>query len=1296
MDSKFKNKPINKFIRKNKIRQIIALNKVPFELNLDSYILGLNEEFKLRPKVMTKATLEWESDNEDIAIVDNNGNITPVSIGTCNIICKKGNGIASCELTIENEETIEDLILTSYKYGIEVKNNEPVMYGREIENPYLTITGDVAINNGAMIFDGTQTVRTNGVPGVYGFGTKKTLETQRIYIRFKIDEYPAAGMAYNLLKYNDNNYTKINEYGNIVNGSVVSPFTIPTGEWVDLIMCVGNIGGWGIKFIYKDNVMDTVSGGGVTWGIDLSIGNNSFKGEIKFISSHYNDNFSKVNAFDDVKYKPTDDFVLNKQFNHISSTISDSKTRNILDKDISLPLEMRINPVDQNKVAYGFTFTDNSKFTYDLEELDEYGYVTKVYKNYIVNGSQKVVIDNDYDTPQRWYKYLRLRDNFNKKYIELDDLGISTVDNTITNNNDGIPAYVHISPARIASRVGKYVLMQPTFAPYSNYKDPRCEWKSSDESIAVIDEDGLVTCKSKGTCTITAVPVCNKALKATATIVVKEALDESLFPMIDIDTYNIVPNSEDKEICHNNVINIQNALFAYKKMGHKGCKLPNNLYNINSIYNDTTKCINIPSNFVFDMNGSTFNQLGDTEGTHNHVFNIAVADNSVLKNGIVYGDRYTHNYGIRINENPGSYEEGLPNSVFESGTIDSTTGLPIDDETKVRTKNFITEFPSKPFKICPLWNTSMSSVDGGRAFVYWYDADDNFISYADRQFIGDPHKAPEGATKMKIVIRSEKRLDPVFYMTTNLTYPTHEFASGIQIGDSFNLQIENMILKDFQGDCILTHNGNKRDNEEAVNDLRVINCVCENGRRQGLSFVATQDNCLIKGCKIGRINGTDPQCGIDFEAYSRNEKFLIDDCDFYDNRKWDIVDCYSGQIEVRNSRFNGMIGLGQSSYNWYIHDNEFIYDEKFKSDDYVLSRYKIHNTTGFNLLVNNSNAQRYHYSIAENNMINGSSKKIGSGTCGGSARNKSSKNNIAYNATLTVAGGESINDKIYGDVSINNDYGGEMINFTFDAGGGNGIYSARSRVTTIKESTLKNIHMAGIARIEDSVLSDNRSITSDNNTNDGGNPLQFINCDITNTANMNIASSFAGKCRFEGCNIHLTRSSSRNVFYHHDIGFKDCVIDFSADGPEGSVNWLWAGYGDYRCAMWFENCTFIGAEGRPIVINTNNYDDNCKFEGSAVGKTKTVITDFTMNDINGLEIAKNTQVDLGVNLLPSNILNIFLDVTPLTNQILLNTGSNNATESKLNVGSATSGNYHLKFYTKDGSNIVKEFDITVL
>lgn len=119
-----------------------------------------------------------------------------------------------------------------------------------------------------------------------------------------------------------------------------------------------------------------------------------------------------------------------------------------------------------------------------------------------------------------------------------------------------------------------------------------------------------------------------------------------------------------------------------------------------------------------------------------------------------------------------------------------------------------------------------------------------------------------------------------------------------------------------------------------INNPNILNCTFENNRRQGVSFVGTTDGCLLKSCKFAKTQGVDPQCSIDFEHYTYVKNVVVDNCDFYDNKKWDIINYNGWNIEIKNSRFNGAIS-STYEYNMNINNNTFKYaDAKWLDKSY--------------------------------------------------------------------------------------------------------------------------------------------------------------------------------------------------------------------------------------------------------------------------------------------------------------------------------------------------------------------------
>ena len=84
---------------KNILVTDVALNKTSIELNVNTTDILTGT---VNPSNATNKTLTWNSDNEAVATVDNNGNITAVGAGTATITVKTvdGNHTATCIVTV--------------------------------------------------------------------------------------------------------------------------------------------------------------------------------------------------------------------------------------------------------------------------------------------------------------------------------------------------------------------------------------------------------------------------------------------------------------------------------------------------------------------------------------------------------------------------------------------------------------------------------------------------------------------------------------------------------------------------------------------------------------------------------------------------------------------------------------------------------------------------------------------------------------------------------------------------------------------------------------------------------------------------------------------------------------------------------------------------------------------------------------------------------------------------------------------------------------------------------------------
>lgn len=57
------------------------------------------------------------------------------------------------------------------------------------------------------------------------------------------------------------------------------------------------------------------------------------------------------------------------------------------------------------------------------------------------------------------------------------------------------------------------------------------------------------------------------------------------------------------------------------------------------------------------------------------------------------------------------------------------------------------------------------------------------------------------------------------------------------------------------------------------------------------------------------MNGVDTQCEIDFKQYDYMKNIVIEGCNFYDNKKWDIINYNCTDIEVKNSNSAEIIAI---------------------------------------------------------------------------------------------------------------------------------------------------------------------------------------------------------------------------------------------------------------------------------------------------------------------------------------------------------------------------------------------------
>lgn len=107
-----------------------------------------------------------------------------------------------------------------------------------------------------------------------------------------------------------------------------------------------------------------------------------------------------------------------------------------------------------------------------------------------------------------------------------------------------------------------------------------------------------------------------------------------------------------------------------------------------------------------------------------------------------------------------------------------------------------------------------------------------------------------------------------------------------------NITIKDIILKDAWGDGLFfsrrdtNFEGDVTIEPSSVgNNIKIQNVICDNNRRQGFSLIHA-NGILIENCKFNNTNGLPPQCGIDLESNTSNDRITnvtIRNCEFLNN-----------------------------------------------------------------------------------------------------------------------------------------------------------------------------------------------------------------------------------------------------------------------------------------------------------------------------------------------------------------------------------------------------------------------------
>ena len=654
--------------------------------------------------------------------------------------------------------------------------------------------------------------------------------------------------------------------------------------------------------------------------------------------------------------------------------------------------------------------------------------------------------------------------------------------------------------------------------------------------------------------------------------------------VVELDRFNI---SNDNTNATETTIGINEALVYAKAAGYKRVKLPKGHYSLDtSVINPVTmsdgtktftynrKGICMQSNLELILKDCILEMI-PTDDPYYTILTIVHCNNSKITGGTIIGDKLTHNYGMRIYGNE-----------LELGSIDEETGEEVSSTSDVRTgfiEKFIKydtneeiELPSI-MALTPLWNTYQNSVYGTKK-IFCYDENDVFLGICANKKMGE-FTLLENTKKIKVVIPNEAIQNhdfsnDIFALTPRNVWWTHEFGTGIVIGDGDNIEINGTTIRDCIGDCIATM---APPIDTTVNNIKIMNCDLSSSRRQGISLVGTGENYLIQNCKIHDINGIDPQFGIDIEHYKYVKDVLIDNCDFYNNRKGDI-DNYNGTsgIEIKNSRFNGIIcSIYGKALN--VHDCTFEYIEGI-NDSNKIAR----NNCGLSLDTESNISYNNIFKNANYIAKNTSSISYGNTVIGG---------NVTIGAQVKE---NETSDKFFNcNVSINSYDGMYISNIYFE--------NCEIRETYNKN----NIEMKKVVFIntnyylfnkltfnECEIDMSDKSFLNGYKMQDGSGSFGIFNDCIFKNSYKNEILLFDTSLNmtFNKCNFYISRY--RLAINRNSISkFNNCSLVFNDLNTSTSIVQIDSGWSDW----YFNNCYFKST--LPVKIYSGNITD-CTFDGN--------------------------------------------------------------------------------------------------
>ena len=330
--------------------------------------------------------------------------------------------------------------------------------------------------------------------------------------------------------------------------------------------------------------------------------------------------------------------------------------------------------------------------------------------------------------------------------------------------------------------------------------------------------------------------------------------------------------------------------------------------------------ITMVSNLIVDLNGSTF-KVNDNGLQHYTVIDFSNCSNSQLINGIILGDRETHDYktiegshewtcGIVFNNCDNCILDNVTVSSFPGYGISSSLGENLSDLIIGVTKDNLSignisdkgKLNSKRGTIRTIDPLNISNVGGefelgynkgymgypymqSKAYsAYFYDENMKFISKVDNCKQYKKVLIPDKAKYVHFVFKQD-------YLPSN--------------GDT-----------DFNGTTVFLTN------YSSPNNITIRNCTIEKNRSLGMGICGGR-NFTIKNNTFKENGGGAPGYAIDLEdGWEYMDSFLFKNNKFIGNNN-DIVSCAGDNIIFENNSFTSTVYMWGRTTNYKFLNNSF-------------------------------------------------------------------------------------------------------------------------------------------------------------------------------------------------------------------------------------------------------------------------------------------------------------------------------------------------------------------------------------